>query len=385
MKKYILFATTFLFTIPIITNAATLNIESLTPNANVPAGTTITFQLTTPTIINPAYTLSDSSPGSTLSNSNINIYGKFTWNTSVLDIGTHNITVNASDIYGNRGTLNQTLIISTSTPISIQDLAPGTNVFADKTLSFNIIAQGYDNPNFSVTDSVWDSSFSNNNIDSNGRVSWTPTQKDIGVHNLAIRVSTAGRSDTIYQTVTVNGILIPNNLTKTLPVGSSLNFTIIPYGLTTGINIPSYRITDTAGNNTIENAGIIINNFSWTPQVQDIGNHTISISTNDLNGTPVTSKINVTVTSNVVNVTKPVETVIKDIKYIFAKSLNVGSTGSEVSELQKRLKADGFYSGPITNYYGALTKAAVIKFQKANKISPFGNVGPATRSALNKN
>jgi Putative peptidoglycan binding domain len=67
----------------------------------------------------------------------------------------------------------------------------------------------------------------------------------------------------------------------------------------------------------------------------------------------------------------------------FTEFLSVGSEDAQVTALQERLTADGFFSGPITGYYGALTQAAVEKFQGAHDISIFGYVGPATRAALN--
>lgn len=68
----------------------------------------------------------------------------------------------------------------------------------------------------------------------------------------------------------------------------------------------------------------------------------------------------------------------------FSKNLSLGMTDSEVSALQKRLKADAFYSGPITGYFGSQTKAAVEKYQSAHGLSKVGAVGPSTRRLLNQ-
>jgi hypothetical protein len=69
--------------------------------------------------------------------------------------------------------------------------------------------------------------------------------------------------------------------------------------------------------------------------------------------------------------------------YNFTEFLSVGSQDAQVTALQKRLAADGFYSGPITGYFGTLTEVAVGKFQAANGIAVKGYVGPTTRTALN--
>src|SRR3989344_343846 len=69
--------------------------------------------------------------------------------------------------------------------------------------------------------------------------------------------------------------------------------------------------------------------------------------------------------------------------YAFTQALGVGSQGAEVTALQKRLTALGFYSGSATGYYGALTEAAVKRLQTAHSIEAKGNVGPATRVILN--
>ncbi len=72
--------------------------------------------------------------------------------------------------------------------------------------------------------------------------------------------------------------------------------------------------------------------------------------------------------------------------YKFTSALRIGSSGEEVRQLQQLLKDLGYFTMPnITGYYGAGTKAAVVKFQKAKGLKPYpGHLGPATRAALNE-
>lgn len=77
---------------------------------------------------------------------------------------------------------------------------------------------------------------------------------------------------------------------------------------------------------------------------------------------------------------------------IFKSDLSVGSLGSEVKALQEFLNAHGYTvstSGPgsagnETTTFGSATRAALIKYQKANGITPaVGYFGPKTRAAVN--
>ena len=70
--------------------------------------------------------------------------------------------------------------------------------------------------------------------------------------------------------------------------------------------------------------------------------------------------------------------------YNFNKNLTVGSKGADVTALQNRLAADGYFTGTATGYFGNVTKTAVKAFQTANNISPVsGYVGSITRGVLN--
>ncbi len=62
--------------------------------------------------------------------------------------------------------------------------------------------------------------------------------------------------------------------------------------------------------------------------------------------------------------------------------LRVGSSGSEVEALQNRLKALGFFTGPVTGYYGSLTQAAVASYQKSRGLQATGNADANTLNSI---
>lgn len=68
-----------------------------------------------------------------------------------------------------------------------------------------------------------------------------------------------------------------------------------------------------------------------------------------------------------------------------AAILKQGSKGSEVREVQRRLKNWGYYNGAVDGVFGKGTKDAVIAFQKKNGIKADGIVGKATYQALGMN
>jgi peptidoglycan hydrolase-like protein with peptidoglycan-binding domain len=69
--------------------------------------------------------------------------------------------------------------------------------------------------------------------------------------------------------------------------------------------------------------------------------------------------------------------------YQYTSDLNVGSTGQAVTTLQNYLQSGGFYTGPITGYFGDITRSAVQAYQTANGIPSTGFVNSITRAKLN--
>jgi hypothetical protein len=93
------------------------------------------------------------------------------------------------------------------------------------------------------------------------------------------------------------------------------------------------------------------------------------------------------------NITQTATTTATSTTLLFTKNLSFGMADVEVKMLQKFLNDKGFIvaiSGPgskgnETTKFGAATRAALIKFQKANNIKPaIGYFGPVTRGIVLK-
>ncbi|MEK7635304.1 MAG: peptidoglycan-binding domain-containing protein [Patescibacteria group bacterium] len=79
-------------------------------------------------------------------------------------------------------------------------------------------------------------------------------------------------------------------------------------------------------------------------------------------------------------------------KYLFEKNLKIRIVHNDVKELQRFLNSQGFVltisglgsPGQETNFFGGLTRKALIEFQKKNNIKPsVGFFGPITRQFVN--
>ncbi len=76
------------------------------------------------------------------------------------------------------------------------------------------------------------------------------------------------------------------------------------------------------------------------------------------------------------------QTQIFDFGYSIAALSRYGSSGAEVTKIQTRLAAWGYYDGQIDGLYGYLTYSAVRSFQVKNGLIVDGIAGPQTLAAL---
>lgn len=67
---------------------------------------------------------------------------------------------------------------------------------------------------------------------------------------------------------------------------------------------------------------------------------------------------------------------------VITRTLSLGSSGDDVTALQQFLSTQGYLNASATGYFGALTKAAVSKWQAQNGISAVGVFGPVSRSYI---
>ncbi len=63
-------------------------------------------------------------------------------------------------------------------------------------------------------------------------------------------------------------------------------------------------------------------------------------------------------------------------------ALSVGARGPAVADLQRKLAAAGFPSGPADGVFGPMTRNAVLAFQRAHHLAVDGIAGPQTMGAL---
>jgi hypothetical protein len=340
--------------------------------------------------------------GGSATNANINADGVFTWIPVDADIGSHALNITGND--GTNSALAIQLIHVTGIPALSVNSVSASSTSPGNPITFTAVASNFEAvPVYTVMDNANGSTMTNANINSStGAFAWTPTVNDVGQHTITVQASDSdgeSMSTTITLYVQGAGSL---RLTAAIPssavsAGSSVNFSAVPVNFSP----ISYALTDSFASSSI-NANNISQSgfFVWTPSVSDAGSHSITVTATEygMSQTFATSTTITVTASQVVtptststptptpapaSTTTPGVTMPKGPVHVFAIFLKIGSRGQEVIELQKILIKKKFLTGDATGYYGALTEAAVKKYQKAHGIELLGVVGPSTRLALN--
>ena len=365
------------------------------PSNTVGVGTTVTFSIIASGFTNPTYTVVDSVGGG-VSNINISAYGDFNWTPNNSDIGSHTITVTVNDSQGNSASTATTITVIAPTA-TIGGLLPGTTVRFGNPVTFSVSSNGFTSPQYSVADSYPYSTVTSASTDGMGNFHWTPIYQDIGTHTLTATVRDyQGHVATASQQITVTGLalvsLSPVSPASTVHVGDAVSFS----ATTTGFTSPTFTVAD-AFTSSLGTSTLAIDangKVTWTPNSNDIGTHVFTVSASDSSGNTGSVQTTVQVVYGSAPVYTPVVTPYNATAttgsnastastYIFKTLLTVGSTGKDITALQQLLAKLGFLSVAPTGYFGALTKAALQKYQSAHAISPVGYTGPATRAALN--
>ena len=198
----------------------------------------------------------------------------------------------------------------------------------------------------------------------------------VGSANISV-CQTGGQCNTLYVTVSNAAV----STVSSVPVTFDKTSVSLNEGGSTIVNVTGgsgvgYYISY---NSSLDVIGVYVNASSLIITGKSAGSGTISVCSSA--NVCASLAISVTAAYKAPVYTAPTETTTV---YKFTKALKLGSTGTEVTQLQKKLKELGFLSGSATGYYGSLTAAAVKKFQKLHKLEQLGSVGPGTRAELNK-
>lgn len=224
---------------------------------------------------------------------------------------------------------------------SIQSLSPSTNVQVGTPVSFSIAASGFSGPTYSITDSFSGSSVTSGNLDGNGNFSWTPTANDVGNHILTVSVQdSSGDSATVQEQIFVSNSASLS--IQSLSPGSSVNAgqNITFSAAASGFSDPTYSVSDSFSGSTLTSADISNSGyFTWTPQPQDAGTHTLTITASDLVGHSASAQ------TSIVVVTAPAVSV---------QSLSPGTTVAAGSPLTFNVATVGF-SSPVYSLSDSFT------------------------------
>ncbi len=382
----------------IVNNTPSLSVSSLSPGTSVSVGQDITFDASASYFTGtPAYSVSDSFSDSSMTTGAINSSsGTFSWTPESQDVGTHTITISATDSNGDSVNTTETITVNQSASLFITSLSPGSSVAYGNPVAFTVTATGFNSPTFTIGDSDSETSVNNGDINSSGYFSWTPSSSDVGTHTLSIfATDSSGHSANVSQTITVTSAAL--TIESISPgyvdtVGEPLTFTVSAPGFSSST---TYSVSDSFGGSTPTQTSITsadINAagyFSWTPLATDAGVHDITITGADTSGHSGNASINIivdpaTTTTSVTPTTTTISALTTTTSTTeFTEYLSLGSTGSQVTALQQILYTDGYLSVQPTGYFGTLTAAAINEFQAAHGISQVGVVGPLTRAALN--
>lgn len=210
------------------------------------------------------------------------------------------------------------------------------------------------------------------------------TSYNLACGNTAFVVVNGSQSKTINWNFADANCATLDVSTQNLSLLSGQTATVNVYG-NTGFYL-SYNSNADVANITINKSVVTVNALAK-------GTTDLSLCSND--GSRLCKVVTVdvdkgvsTTTSPYIGVAAPAPIVVTPNKSgsnegVFYRTLKKGVEGSDVTKLQKYLAKIGVYKGPITGYFGALTEAAVKKYQKINGLEQVGLVGPQTRKILN--
>lgn len=261
-------------------HADSATITDLSPGTSVTAKSLVNFKVKVEGFSPTLYQISDSFSGTSITSSNIDFAGNFSWVPEAKDAGGHTLTITARDFDSHTVTVAQTITVLPPPSAKIDSASHSDRIMPGTTLTFNVLTPGFANPTFIVGDSFGGSSVSNANIDSTGHFSWTPNISQKGDHAITVYVNDShGHGASATHTIRVGegpSLAISNLLPgDTVKPGVQLTFTIAPINFSPS----SFSVVDNFPGTTLSNGNVNMNGmFAWSPADSDAGVHEITLT-----------------------------------------------------------------------------------------------------------
>ncbi len=223
-----------------------------------------------------------------------------------------------------------------------------------------------------------------NGSSSGGYVTFGVTNPTV-VAGQTYSVSLSGASS-YYVSATANANILQGSvngstLTLTGESAGSASITVCA----SGGNCSTIYATVTAANSGTASSGGSASNATLLAAIQSVQSQLAQMVTQlQSMATTLTQAANaLTASSGTASNTGSTSASSRSSSYDFTEFLDVGSTGTQVEDLQNYLAAKGFFTGTATGYFGTATEQAVKAYQAAHGIKAAGYVGPGTRAAMN--
>ncbi|MBS3165028.1 PGF-pre-PGF domain-containing protein [Candidatus Woesearchaeota archaeon] len=199
--------------------------------------------------------------------------GLLTWLPENDDVGPHGVSIRVSDT-ALASTQNFTVTVSNVNDAPEIYTIPPTDAIEDQPFSYQVGASDVDSAlSYSLSETPEGMA-----INSSGYLSWLPTNGDVGLHNVTVRVSDGELEDLQSFQVTVSNVNDAPYFTST-PPDSLLQEEELNYPLA-AVDVDSFPLTFSL----VEAPGGMALNGSvlqWTPENQDVGLHNITLQVTD--------------------------------------------------------------------------------------------------------
>lgn len=325
---------------------------------------------------------------------------------SSFSLGTTQVTWTATDTVGNQSTATSQVTITdstapaiTGTPSDITAEATSTNgasvTFSAPTTSdlvdgfVSVSCDKVSGSTFALGDTTVTCS-AEDAAHNSASAHFKVTVQDTTAPVVTITAPTDG--STIGQTVSPSfSVTDDTNTTSACTLdGNTIDCTAQMTGLAASSHTFVVQATDQGGNSASATSTFTVSIPATTPAPSNSGggggggsNSSSSSQTSVSTLAPELTSTPTPVTPTAQPTPTPTGEVLGASTYNFAQLLQLGSTGNDVTQLQMTLTQEGVYSGPITGFFGNLTRAGVIAYQAKYGIDQLGIVGPMTRAQLN--